>query len=294
MLVLAVTILALAGCDSTAPGPVLTDTQEPSAAVTDMSTAMDYTAYLKAGVFTVCKEAADDPGMDFQFDVTAKRVVGPAETIYDPYYIGHLECVDVHTQGPDVFNADIVTITEVVPDGWVLDGIKIYSLDITTGGTEITTHDEVGPTIVGSVENRKLGCLAVYKNSKIGGGEGCTPGAWKNRLLRIGAWGKTAYSPGDYVNDVFNAPSAFDGTTLLGALKLRGGNSFDEKVEILLRAGTAALLNASHPDVSYDLSPAQVIAAVNNAIASGDPSVVVSVAAHLDELNNQGCDITDG
>ena len=248
------------------------------------------------GVFTVCKEASDDPSVGFQFDVSARiRSTDPPEiTTYDPYFIADMECVDVHTSPPSSPRGDEVTITEVVPAGWVLDGVTIYSLDLDRGDSIRTTHEETGPTIVGVIEDQKLGCVAVYRNSKVGGGEGCTPGAWKNRLRRIGAWVPTGYSTGDLVNSVFIAPSTFDGTTLLQALSLQGGNSFDEKVEILLRAGTAALLNAAHPDVSYDLSPQGVIDAVNAAIASGNLQTVVDVAGQLDDFNNQGCDITSG
>lgn len=287
-----------AGCDSADSVVSSADVQEIESPIAHKSAvAIDYEALLQDGVFTVCKEAPDDPSMDFQFDVSARvrSTNPPVITTYDPYFIADMECVDVHVSPPSSPRGDEVTITEVIPDGWVLDGVTIYSLDILSPGDTVrTTHTETGPTIIGVIEDQKLGCVAVYHNSKVGGGEGCTPGAWKNRLRRIGAWGPTGYNTSDLVNDVFNAPSAFDETTLLDALRLQGGDSFDEKVEILLRAGTAGLLNAAHPGVSYDYSAAQVIAKVNAAIASGDSQVVVDAASELDDLNNQGCDITSG
>ena len=72
--------------------------------------------------------------------------------------------------------------------------------------------------------------------------------------------------------------------TLLEAVKLRGNtyNSF-------IRHSAAALLNASHPDVAYDLTAAEVIAIVQ---AAHHPSGDFDSAKNLLEgLNEQGCSI---
>jgi hypothetical protein len=72
--------------------------------------------------------------------------------------------------------------------------------------------------------------------------DGCTPGYWKNHL---DSWGPTGYSPDDDFSVVFGAgPSV----TLIDALNTGGGWKTDGKP---LRHGTAALLNAAHPDVSF-------------------------------------------
>lgn len=115
--------------------------------------------------------------------------------------------------------------------------------------------------------------------------QGCTPGYWKNHLS---AW--TGYSPSQTVSSVFtSAPSSLGSATLLQALSFRGGSTLDEARQILLRAAVAALLNASHPDVSYELTEAQVISQVNAALASTDRSTILALASRLDGYNNAGC-----
>lgn len=255
----------------------------------------DYQAL--TGYFVVCKVAGDDPTKAFPFTVTAEgpgaggTYMNPSPSLMDG------DCEIVYGPAQQFIDPDLVTITENVPGGWNLDRIAIYSVEETNNFVP-TFHTAVGPTIQGSIDDGKLGCVAIYYNSEIevpGGGEGCTPGAWKNRLRRIGAWDETAYAPTDKVTDVWSeAAACYGDETLLEALSFQGGDSFCEKTEILLRAATAALLNASHPGVDYDLTVAQIIAAGNAAIASGDKDIVIGVAEALDDFNNQGCDITSG
>ena len=75
-----------------------------------------------------------------------------------------------------------------------------------------------------------------------------------------------------------------DNVTLLQALELQGGG-----VNALLRHAVAALLNASSGDVDYDLTVAQVIAATNAALASGDYEAQKNIFAGL---NEQGCPLS--
>jgi hypothetical protein len=108
------------------------------------------------------------------------------------------------------------------------------------------------------------------------GGEGCTPGFWKNHL---GAW--EGYDPGDLVGDVFEeAPGDLADLTLLEGLRLRGGGE-----NALLRHGIAALLGAANDEVDYPLSEGEVIDMVNEAFASGDFEATKDL---LDEFNNLG------
>jgi hypothetical protein len=58
-------------------------------------------------------------------------------------------------------------------------------------------------------------------------------------------------------------------------------------VNRLLRHSVAALLNAAHPDVDYDFTEAEVIAAVQDAFASGDFDAASDA---FEEANEQGCD----
>lgn len=244
----------------------------------------DFQDELKQGVFTVCKDAPDDPMQAFTFTTTVDGA-DAGDVIRSPVDLKDGQCEDVFEDAAGEHNE--VTITEEVPEGWQLDGITIYSVD---ADGNVTTHTATGPTISGQIDRGKDGCLAVYHNSKVPtGGEGCTPGAWKNRLLDIGAWPVPEDTP---VEDVFNVPASLEGYTLLEALSFDGGPAFDDKVKILLRAATAAYLNAQ--TVEYDWTTQQVIDAVNAAIASGDKDEVIDLAEMLDGFNNQDCPITDG
>jgi hypothetical protein len=91
------------------------------------------------------------------------------------------------------------------------------------------------------------------------GGEGLTPGFWKNHPEE---WANTAYSPDDLFSDVFGVGPA---VTLMEAADTGGGDA-----DALDRHAVAALLNASHPDVDYPMTEAEVIAAVQDAYASGE------------------------
>ena len=66
--------------------------------------------------------------------------------------------------------------------------------------------------------------------------------------------------------------------------------------EILLRAATAALLNAAHPNVAYPMATSAVITDVNEALQkkSGETdkqwrSRMLKLASQLDDQNNLGC-----
>jgi hypothetical protein len=74
----------------------------------------------------------------------------------------------------------------------------------------------------------------------------------------------------------------------LEALSYKGGRGADGAASILLRAASAAILNAEHNVVNYPLSTAEVIDAVNAALASGDRDVMISLATQLDDNNNFG------
>ena len=121
------------------------------------------------------------------------------------------------------------------------------------------------------------------------GNQGCTPGYWKNHT---DSWPPTGYSTGQAVEDVFSAASAYpaQGTaTLLEALSFAGGSGVEGAVEILLRAGVAALLNAAHPEVAYPQTTAEVLSSVNAALASGSRDAMLFLAAGHDADNNRGC-----
>ena len=88
---------------------------------------------------------------------------------------------------------------------------------------------------------------------------------------------------------VFTGAGALGSSTLMQALAFRGGPMIEGAKQILLRQAVAAVLNAAHPGVDYPLSTAQVISAVNAALASGNRSTILALAGSLDMMNNLGC-----
>jgi hypothetical protein len=113
-----------------------------------------------------------------------------------------------------------------------------------------------------------------------GGGEGCTPGYWK-QSQHFDSW-TAPYDPGDSFLSAFGV-NAFPGMSLLDVLSNGGGG-----LDALGRHAVAALLNAASGGVDYDLSVAQVIAQFNAAFASGAYETQKNIFAGL---NEQGCPI---
>jgi hypothetical protein len=93
------------------------------------------------------------------------------------------------------------------------------------------------------------------------GGEGCTPGYWK-QPQHFDSW-TAPYAPNQQFSLYFE--NAFPGMTLLQVLQQGGGG-----LNALGRHTVSALLNAASPDVSYAFSPAQVISAFNSVFPGTD------------------------
>jgi hypothetical protein len=130
----------------------------------------------------------------------------------------------------------------------------------------------------------------------IGGGEGCTPGFWKNNADKKGAvaWGPTGYSPSDKFSSVFGVvivvgaggKKTITDPTLLQALGATGGG-----VNALARHGVAALLNSAHPGINYDMGEQDVIDLVHDALVSPDPGAIGAAHIILADYNEAGCPI---
>jgi hypothetical protein len=112
-----------------------------------------------------------------------------------------------------------------------------------------------------------------------GGGEGFTPGYWKNHL---DDWPPTGYSPDDSFNATFGTSLSPD-LTLDEAVNKKGNS-----INSLLRHAVAALLNATHPNVDYDLTESEVIAIVQEGLSSGNYRDAKDI---LEGFNEQGGDI---
>jgi hypothetical protein len=89
------------------------------------------------------------------------------------------------------------------------------------------------------------------------GGEGCTPGYWKNTTMHYCEWDAAGYSTDDDFDTVFGTNYFNPDRTLLVALSTGGGG-----YDALGRHAVAALLSASHSDVNYGLTVQEVIDAV--------------------------------
>ena len=172
------------------------------------------------------------------------------------------------------------------------------SWNVTYTGTaiyETTTNNAtaVGLDVLGGV----VGPVFDSATNVITGGEGCTPGFWKNNADKKGAvaWGPTGYSPSEKFSDVFGVVitvraggrRTITDPTLLQALGATGGG-----VNALARHGVAALLNSAHPGIAYGIgSPAGVIALVHDALVSPDPGAIGAAHIILADYNEAGCPI---
>jgi hypothetical protein len=113
-------------------------------------------------------------------------------------------------------------------------------------------------------------------------GEGCTPGFWKNLKQHGDFW---TLDPDSLVSELFIATAGTDAgaQTLIEALENGGGG-----VDALLRQAVAAVLNA-RAGLDFPFTEAEIIAAVNAAITSGDAATIEALKNDLDEANNLGC-----
>jgi hypothetical protein len=96
--------------------------------------------------------------------------------------------------------------------------------------------------------------IKVCHHEENGGGEGCTPGYWK-QPHHFDSW-TDPFDPTDLFSEHFE--DAFPGMTLVEVLGNGGGG-----LNALGRHTVAALLNSASSGVSFEDSPAQVIAAFN-------------------------------
>ena len=112
-----------------------------------------------------------------------------------------------------------------------------------------------------------------------GGGEGCTPGYWK-QPHHFDSW-PAPYDPTDLFSEHFE--DAFPGMTLVQVLANGGGG-----LNALGRHTVAALLNGASSGVSFEDSPAQVIAAFNG-VFPGTKSQYNTLKDRFANLNERLC-----
>lgn len=123
----------------------------------------------------------------------------------------------------------------------------------------------------------------------------CTPGYWK-QLQHFDSW-PGGYLPTQLISSRFSAASLYTSSklgnlgslTLVQGLSLPGGPGPVGSAQILLRAGVAALLNARNSALSYPMTEAQVISAMNAVLAGGDRDAMLTLSMRLDQYNNARC-----
>lgn len=211
-------------------------------------------------------------GSDASFDVNGSAF----GTITDG------NCATVISSATGEFSA---TVTENVPANTTLDSIvRIQWLGSPSGPSFPTAGDTTvitGTNSATAMYGLEYGTVLYFFNTPTppppGGGEGCTPGYWK-QPQHFDSY-PAPYTSTTLFNDVF--ADAFPGLTLPQVAAQGGGG-----LNALGRHTVAALLNAASSGVDYDLTVAQVIAMFDAAYASGDYETTKDIFAGY---NEQGC-----
>lgn len=120
-------------------------------------------------------------------------------------------------------------------------------------------------------------------------GAGCDVVFWAGH---VDTWIPTGIHASQTLGNTFvesKGYAALAGTTLLAALRLRDGPGLAGAAKALLRAASAALLNASHPGLEYPKTRTQVITEVDTALRHRDPTAILALAHQMEEWNAAGC-----
>ncbi len=187
---------------------------------------------------------------------------------------------------PDAIEYTVGGVTTTLTDEIVAgdgDEWDTFDIPVTIPAGETTVTVELisrrAPGVVPDSFAWILAALSVPVPAEPIGGEGCTPGYWKQRH-HFGSW-PAPYTPNTPFSDVF--ANAFPGKTLLQVLSQGGGG-----LKALGRHTVAALLSAASPDVNYDLAPNDVIDLFNRAYAAGR-KYYERLKNFFERLNQQHC-----
>jgi len=209
-------------------------------------------------------------------------------TISDPACTEPVELDEPLDAGATSDLIEICTVEVTCPDGLVNTMTVTGTVAQPDQGPQFCDLDGTGqPITASSTCTATITCRAQA---------GCTPGFWKNCTVH---WGPTGYQLTDFVQDVFPnvatcCPALGGNKTLLQALSFKGGAGDCGAAGNLLRAGVAALLNASSTEVDYPRTEADVLADVNEALGGCDRTTMLQLAGDLDADNNLGCRGADG
>lgn len=262
---LATTAAVVGACSDTAP------TQPQPSRYTGLH--LNETPGIPGKKLVLCKEGASGTFTA----ILAKGALGSL-AVTNPFTVNAGQCIDVYLGRLDAPTTcceepiDELTITETsaIPVSFRLEGLD---------GTQCQMAAS-GPNFVTVWLNTFNGCTVTFVNEPPpppppSGGDGCTPGFWKNS---VGSW-PAGYRPGADFDATFGVNGFNPNISLLDALNLGGGGK-----NALARHAVAALLNSAAADVDYGMSTADVIAVVQAAFAGGAFESAKNVFEGLNEL----------
>lgn len=234
---------------------------------------------LEAGIgnLAIIPEHLNDGNGDGLVDVPNDSIRGGKQiyTFDHDRTVGSFRIVDIDHGDPDSHYASAFdgngNLIVKVPIIIGVDG-NVQTVQVNASGVrrlEITYRDSAGVTAI------DLGCPP----EPPGGGEGCTPGYWKQEQ-HFDSW-RNPYDPGDSFNTYFE--NAFPDMTLLEVLKQGGGG-----LNALGRHTVAALLNSASSGVDYAFSPATVIASFDD-VYPGTKSEYETLKNQFAGENERGC-----
>jgi len=301
------TVTVTAYSASTATGPSDTQTAKANVYVKKIDVACSISLY----------SASDSDGIDNQVTLPINSVDVPVQVTLTIKNIGTaaFDVTGVEGLPPLVDCKDTtkpVDLSTVLPTTPVQPGDTIVvlgcwvvscpggdlSLKVTVEANDDNgecTYDKAGNKITDVSDSctAKVICLQ---------GTGCTPGFWKNCTGQWACYTPATGQDATLVKTVFAAAgvqpyTALGNATLHQALSFQGGSGITGAAQILLRAATAAVLNACKTEagqLSYPLTRQQIIDQVNAALATGNRATILALAATLDGYNNLGCRSQDG
>ena len=210
------------------------------------------------------------------FDETSAEFIGVDEADLGELDQGEIWCWDV-----DVV-VDTTTTYSAIGYGYI-DGLVVtWCLD--PGNPPTNTFCDEGELDDVTVETQPCG------------GEGCTPGFWKNNARNWDASAWVSFSPGNSFETVFGVDidylrgkgqSKVYDPSLLDALNANGGG-----INALARHAVAALLNTSSSCINYSYSDVgALIADVHDAIMAGGVAIK-ALHSELAYYNEAGCPIS--
>lgn len=248
------------------------------------------------GDVQLCKTTpAGSPAATFTFSVTASEVIAQsgkplgtpvAAPSIDVPAGGGTVCAVVYSSVKHNAGLDQVIVTEnTPPTNWALTSIdtkRITFTGVTYPAPRLDDSEDFAGASATLYINEDMARIVTFTNTytppPVTGGEGCTPGYWK-QPHHLDSWDGTGYAPGDDFDSVFGVDLFSPDVTLLQALGLNGGG-----VNALARHAVAALLNAASG--FYPMTEAEVVAAVQGATSK---ALIESAKNTLAGNNELGC-----